>query len=149
MIHRTLSGRAVRLFVFACVLSSRCLVCRPSHLCVCRVGTPPARKYPYLTYGTERGTGRSGGAWGAGWVSVKETTFKYFVKFQCTVTRLLAAHQPSQSQGLTPLYILSSLSPCSHPSNQSALTTRRAPSAPPAPERSWLSPQSRAWPRSV
>ena len=27
------------------ILSSRCLVCRPSHLCVCRVGTPPARKY--------------------------------------------------------------------------------------------------------
>ena len=24
---------------------NRCLVCRPSHLCVCRVGTPPARKY--------------------------------------------------------------------------------------------------------
>ena len=42
-----LSGRAVRLFVFVCVLSSRCLVCRPSHLCVCRVGTPPARKYIY------------------------------------------------------------------------------------------------------
>ena len=28
--------------VFVCVLSSRCLVCRPSHLRVCRVGTPPA-----------------------------------------------------------------------------------------------------------
>jgi hypothetical protein len=28
------------LCVFVCVLSSRCLVCRPSHLCVCRVGTP-------------------------------------------------------------------------------------------------------------
>ena len=24
-------------FVFVCVLSSRCLACRPSHLCVCRV----------------------------------------------------------------------------------------------------------------
>ena len=35
----------VCLCVFVCVLSSRCLVCRPSHLCVCRVGTPPARKY--------------------------------------------------------------------------------------------------------
>ena len=124
MIHRTLSGRAVRLFVFACVLSSRCLVCRPSHLCVCRVGTPPARKYPYLTYGTERGTGRSGGAWGAGWVSVKETTFKYFVKFQCTVTRLLAAHQPSQSQGLTPL-ATSSLP--SHPAlSLTPLTSQRS-----------------------
>ena len=33
----------LRLCVFVCVLSSRCLVCRPSHLCVCRVGTPPAR----------------------------------------------------------------------------------------------------------
>ena len=33
----------VCLCVFVCVLSSRCLVCRPSHLCVCRVGTPPAR----------------------------------------------------------------------------------------------------------
>ena len=43
--HRTLSGRAVCLFVSVCVLSCRCLVCRPSHLCVCRVGTPPARKY--------------------------------------------------------------------------------------------------------
>jgi hypothetical protein len=30
-------------FVFVCVLASRCLVCRPSHLCVCPVGTPPAR----------------------------------------------------------------------------------------------------------
>ena len=35
---------------FVCVVSSvgrpiRCLVCRPSHLCVCRVGTPPAREY--------------------------------------------------------------------------------------------------------
>ena len=39
-----LSGRAVRLFVFVCVLSSRCPVCRPSHLRMCRVGTPPARK---------------------------------------------------------------------------------------------------------
>ena len=28
------------LCVFVCVLSSRCLVCRPSHLCVCRDGTP-------------------------------------------------------------------------------------------------------------
>jgi len=45
--HRTLSGQVVCLFVFVCVcvcvLSSRCLVCRTSHLCVCRVGTPPAR----------------------------------------------------------------------------------------------------------
>ena len=37
--HRTLSGRAVHGCVFVCVLSSRCLVCRPSQLCVCRVGT--------------------------------------------------------------------------------------------------------------
>ena len=29
--------------VCVCVLSSVCLVCRPSDLCVCRVGTPPAR----------------------------------------------------------------------------------------------------------
>ena len=33
----------VCLCVFVCVLSSGCLVCRPSDLCVCRVGTPPAR----------------------------------------------------------------------------------------------------------
>ena len=26
--------------VFVRVLSSRCLVCRPSHLCLCRVGPP-------------------------------------------------------------------------------------------------------------
>ena len=26
-----------------CVLSSKCLVSRPSHLCVCRIGSPPAR----------------------------------------------------------------------------------------------------------
>ena len=32
-----------RLCVSVCVLSSGCLVCRPSDLCVCRVGTPPAR----------------------------------------------------------------------------------------------------------
>ena len=38
------SGRAVCLFVFVCVLSSRCLVCRPCHFCVSRVGTPPARQ---------------------------------------------------------------------------------------------------------
>jgi len=31
------------LCVFVCVLSSRFLVGRTSHLCVCRVGTPPAR----------------------------------------------------------------------------------------------------------
>ena len=31
-------------FVCVCVCTRRCLVCRPSHLCVCRVGTPPARK---------------------------------------------------------------------------------------------------------
>ena len=30
------------LCVFVCVLSSRFLVGRTSHLCVCRVGTPPA-----------------------------------------------------------------------------------------------------------
>jgi len=35
--RRTLSGHVVCLFVFVCVLSSRCLVCRPSHLCVCDV----------------------------------------------------------------------------------------------------------------
>ena len=29
--------------VFVCALSSSCLVCTPSRLCVCRVGTPPAR----------------------------------------------------------------------------------------------------------
>ena len=29
--------------VFVCVLLSGRLVCRPSDLCVCRVGTPPAR----------------------------------------------------------------------------------------------------------
>ena len=35
------------LCVFVCVLSRRCLVCRPSHWCVCRVGIPPARiQYP-------------------------------------------------------------------------------------------------------
>jgi hypothetical protein len=43
--HRTLSGHVACLFVFVCVcvcvLSSRCLVCRPSHLCVCRVAPPP------------------------------------------------------------------------------------------------------------
>ena len=33
----------VCLCVFVCVLSSRYLVCRPPS-CVCRVGTPPARK---------------------------------------------------------------------------------------------------------
>ena len=37
------------IIVFACVLSSRFLVCMPSHLCVCRVGTPPARKYIITT----------------------------------------------------------------------------------------------------
>ena len=31
-------------YVFVCVLSSGYLVCRPSDLCVCRVGTPPARR---------------------------------------------------------------------------------------------------------
>ena len=54
--HRTLSHGprcvfvcvCVCLCVFVCVLSSRCLVCWPSHLCVCRVGTPPTRKY--ITY---------------------------------------------------------------------------------------------------
>ena len=35
-------------------LSSRCLVCRPSLLCVCRVGTPPARKYIYNEEGLRR-----------------------------------------------------------------------------------------------
>ena len=39
--------RTMCLFVFlcvcVCVLSSGCPVCRPSDLCVCRVGTPPAR----------------------------------------------------------------------------------------------------------
>ena len=35
--------RTTCLCVFVCVLSSRRLVCRPSHLCVCRVGTPPSR----------------------------------------------------------------------------------------------------------
>ena len=43
--------RTTCLCVFVCVLSSRCLVCRPSHLCVCRVGTPPARKYVKSTEG--------------------------------------------------------------------------------------------------
>ena len=39
------SWHIVRLhWVFVCGLSSRYLVCRPSHLRVCRVGTPPARK---------------------------------------------------------------------------------------------------------
>ena len=42
-------GLCVCFFVFACVyfmcVSSRvgASYCRPSHLCVCRVGTPPAR----------------------------------------------------------------------------------------------------------
>ena len=31
--------------VFVCVHLRTFLVGRPSHLCVCRVGTPPARKY--------------------------------------------------------------------------------------------------------
>ena len=47
MIDRPSQGRGlcVRLClcVFVCVLSRGCLVCRPSDLRVCRVGTPPAR----------------------------------------------------------------------------------------------------------
>ena len=39
----------------AYVLSSRCLVCRPSHLGGCRVGTPPARKYLYIFKFNARG----------------------------------------------------------------------------------------------
>ena len=38
----------VCLCVYSRVGAFRCLVCRPFHLCVCRVGTPPARKYAYL-----------------------------------------------------------------------------------------------------
>jgi len=38
---------SVCLFVFVCVRSRRCLVGRPSHLCVCRVGTPPRRVNKY------------------------------------------------------------------------------------------------------
>ena len=50
--HRTLSHGprcvfvcvCVCLCVFVCVLSSRCLVCRPCHLCECRVGPSGAFK---------------------------------------------------------------------------------------------------------
>ena len=66
--HRTLSGHVVCLFVFVivcasvCVLSSRCLVCRPSPLVYVRVGTPPARVNTYSSSSVHELSGHIHGA---------------------------------------------------------------------------------------
>ena len=46
--------------VFVCVLSSRCLVCRPSYLCVCRFAAPLRRVNKYNSSVRTSGRGDSG-----------------------------------------------------------------------------------------
>ena len=62
LVYLPLSAVARRaLLAQYCVLSSRCLVCRPSHLGGCRVGTPPARKKNTLSCGEADASGRTVG----------------------------------------------------------------------------------------